>query len=184
MSSPFYGVIEKVESDGLGLTVRCVREYYWGDGLMADDIWILRIEEPQADAVVILRNIVGLPLVDLEIDSDTAAHRLKIYSDEVAEPVAVAAKRISKTEEPRSPLDLEKLVDHLSKRVLRDEAEYVSQSKKIGDCATFVEQLLDRMRKRAEFEAAREGGSPNSAKREIDDLLAILTKLRAPVEHS
>jgi hypothetical protein len=184
MSSPFYGVIEQVESDGIGLTIRCVREYYWGDGLMADDIWILRIEEPQADAASILRNTIGLPLSDLEMNADTASHRLTIYSDEGAEPVTVTAKHISKTEEPRSSLDLENLVSLLSKRVLQDEAEYVNQSKKIGDCATFVEQMLDRMRKRAEFEAAREGGSPNAAKREIDDLLAILTKLRAPVEHS
>ena len=107
-----------------------------------------------------------------------------IYSDELTEPVSVRAKRIWKTEESRNFLDLEKLVGELSLRIRRDDADYIAQSRKISECAAFVEQLIDRMRKRADFEAARDSTKLSAVEREIHDLEAVLLRLRAPVEPS
>jgi hypothetical protein len=133
MSGPFFGVIEKVESSGIELSLRCIREYRHDDGLMLDDVWVWKFEEAQADAGAILKTIVGVPLLDFALRRGDSEPELVIYSDELAEPVSVRAKRIWKTEEPRSLLDLERLVGELSLQIRRADADYIAQSRKISE---------------------------------------------------
>ena len=47
MSGAFYGTIQKVEGFADRLVIRCVREFFHGDGLLGDDVWIWEIERPE-----------------------------------------------------------------------------------------------------------------------------------------
>lgn len=174
----FYGTVERVEVTGKMVMVRCVREYRHADGLMADDVWLWTI----ADAVDIAsaQALLGRSVCGFEAEQ----RGLKVWLDEGDESVAVNGSSVAKAEEARSSADLEHVVCALSRRIQEDEREYLALTKKIREIATSIYQKIDRLERRAAFEAERRRESPKEFAREIEDLLGIIRRLEEPNQPS
>lgn len=171
MNLAFYGTIEKVEVTGATVALRCVREFNHGDGLLADDVWLWSISDAVqvAEAQLLLgRSVPGF---------ESGEKSLRVWLDEGDESVTITGSRIDKTESPRSPGDMERVIGELSKRILRDESEHLALTKSIREVATSIYQQIDRLERRAEFEKQRRPESSDAFTREIDDLGAILKRL-------
>lgn len=180
MSVTFYGTIQKIDALEGRLVVRCVREFFHGDGLMVDDVWIWEIESPERAKATLLQTMVGRSVSGFEINESKEDPTLRIWLDEGDESLSVAGKRIGKKEEARDECDLVDVISQLSKRIFRDEAEYLSLSRKLSSIATSVEQKIDRIRRRAEFQQQRGSEVSDAFSREIEDLQAILSRLKEP----
>ena len=176
----FYGIIQKVEGSNDRLIIRCVRDFFHGDGLMSDDVWLWEIEHPEEEKSALLRSMIGRDVVGFEVNESEGRQSLSIWLDEGDETISISGKRIGKREEQRDKSDLEEVVAHLSLRVSRDEAEYLALNRKLAAVATFAEQMIDRIKRRAEFEQQRESGKAEGFSREIEDIQSILKKLREP----
>ena len=124
--------------------------------------------------------MIGKSVDYFEIREDGNAQTLLISIDESAEAFSVSGARVGKKEEPRGEDDLEAVVKQLSQQVRRDEADYLALSRKLTAAATFIEQKIDRIQRRAEFEQQRESGKSGAFGREIEDLQGILRKLKEP----
>jgi hypothetical protein len=180
MSGAVYGTIQKIEASGDRLVIRCVRDFFHGDGLMLDDVWIWEIERHEDEKSEMLQSIVGRPIVHFEVSGSGDRQSLCIALDEGHETISLTGKRVGKKEEPRSGADLENVVTQLSQRIFQDEAHYLALSQKLTSVATFVEQKIDRLQRRAEFELQRGSEKKEGFGREIEDLQGILKKLQEP----
>ena len=88
--------------------------------------------------------------------------------------------RIEKKEERRDERDLEEVVAQMSQQFRRAETDYLTLDRKPTAVSTFIEQKIERVRRRAEFEQQRDSGKPEGLSREIEDLQTILRKLKEP----
>lgn len=181
MSDTFYGTLQKVEVSPDRLLVRCVREFFYSDGLLADDVWIWEIDGADAAKITLLQAMVGHVIAGFEIDEGKEVQLLRIWFDESDEPVSIGGKRIGKREEPRGERDLEELVSRLAQSIFRLEAESSRLYEKLSKIATTVEQNIDRISRRATFQQKRAPEMPNNFQREIEDLQTILRRLKEPV---
>jgi hypothetical protein len=179
MSGAFYGTIKKVEASGDRLVIRCVRDFFHGDGLMLDDVWIWEIERPDKKSEM-LQSMVGRAIIHFEVSGSGDRQSLRIALDEGHEEISLTGKRVGKKEEPRSGADLEDVVTQLCQRIFRDEAHYLALNQKLMSVGTFVEQKIDRLQRRAEFELQRGSEKTEGFGREIEDLQGILKKLKEP----
>lgn len=167
--------IQKVEASGGCLVVRCVREFFYQDGLMADDVWIWEIEQPEEGKAALLRDLIGKQCYVYE-SSDGKS--LLVAVEDTGEEVAVPGKHIGKKMEPMGPQDLEDVIAQLSREIQRDVNHSVKLGQKLTAIATFVEHIIDNIQRRAEFVKQKEPAKSKSFGREIEDLRAILGKLR------
>lgn len=170
----FYGTIEKVEVNGSAVVLRCVREFYHADGLLPDDVWLWTVSDaaPATNA----QALVGCSICGFEVED----RGLKVWLDEGDESAVVEGSPITKVEEARSRADLERVIGDLSHRIQRDEREYLALTKKIREIAATIYQKVDRLERRAAFEAQRRSESPKEFSREIEDLLDIVRRLEEP----
>lgn len=182
MSGVFYGIIQKVESDGDRLIVRCVRSFFHPDGLMGDDVWTWEIERPEEDKIAVVKAMVGREVQYFEVGKTEQGQWLRISVDDDGEAISISGKHVGKKEGPRDERDLKEVVAQLSRRISCDEADHLALSRKLAAVATFVDQKIDRVQKRAAFEKQRESGKTEGFNREIEDLQGILRKLKEPSE--
>lgn len=180
MSGVFYGTIQKVEAFTDRLVIRCVRDFFHGDGLMNNDVWIWEIERPEQEKSAMLRSMIGRPIAYFQVTESKEGQSLLVSLDESSEAISVSGKCVRKKEESRDVRDLEDVVVQLSRRVQRDESDYLALSRKLTAIATFVEQKIDRAQRRAGFEQQRGSGKAEGFSREIEDLQTILRKLKEP----
>lgn len=180
MSGVFYGTIRNVDALADKLVIRCVREYFHGDGLMKDDVWIWEIEHPEQVKATVLRSIIGRSINYFEVNNSDGGQSLLISLDEGNEIISVIGKLVRKMEESRNGHELVDVVVQLSQQFRRDEADYAALSRKLSDVAVFVEQTIGRIQQRAEFEKERGSAKGEAFNREIEDLQTLLRKLKAP----
>jgi hypothetical protein len=96
MNGVFYGTIHKVEAIANRLIIRCVREFFHGDGLMADDVWIWEIEKPEEGKSAMLRSMIGRAVVYFEASESREGQSLLISLDEGHETISVTGKCVGK----------------------------------------------------------------------------------------
>lgn len=178
MSGAFYGTLQKVEVTADLLSIRCVREFFHSDGLMADDVWTWLIKNPEAGKGERLQLLEGKTVDSFEIREGVSGQVLRMSVDEETEPFSVAGTAVEKSEEPRDTCDLKDVIAQLCKQIERGEAGYLALNRKISGVTTFVEQKIDRIQRRAEFEQQRVSGKSDGLSREIEDLQTILRKLK------
>lgn len=167
--------IQKVEASGGRLVVRCVRDYFYGDGLMADDVWIWEIEEPEEGKAELLRAMIGKQCYVYESNEGKS---LLVAVEDTDEKVAVRGKHIGKKEEMRGPEDFKDLVAQLSREIGREVGNHGKLRQKLSAVATVVEHMIDNKQRRVEFVKEREPEKAKGLSREIEDLRAVLRKLR------
>ncbi len=180
MSGVFYGTIQTVEAEGEHLAIRCVREFFHADGLMHDDVWIWEIERPEKEKVALLRSMTGRAVDYFEVADVESGQSLRISVDDERDAVVISGKCVRRREEPRNKHDIENVVAQMSQRIARDESDYLALSQRLTAIATFVEQKIDRIQRRAAFAQQRDSQKAGSFGREIEDLQGILRKLKEP----
>src|SRR5450432_644420 len=178
MSGVFYGTLRNVEALADKLVIRCVREYFHGEGLMKDDVWIWEIEHPEQANIAALRSLIGRSVNSFEVTNSDESQFLLISLDEGHETISIIGKLVRKTEESRNGHELIDVVIQLSQQFRRAEADYSALSHKLSDVVVFVEQTIGRIQLRAEFEKERGSHKVEAFKREIEDLQIMLRKLK------
>lgn len=172
--------IDKVEYAEGRLTLRCVREFFYPDGLMADDVWIWEIDRPKEKEAHALSNLTGRTATFSEVAAADDEARLTIWLDDGEETLAISGARISKKEEPFSLSDLLGVVSTLSKSLQLSEDARVGLNRKLASVEAFLHEKIERARRRAAFEELRQPAKAAALNREIEDLETILRKLREP----
>jgi len=178
MSESFYGVIERVDLSDGKLGIRCVRNFFHGDGLMADDVWVWDIEGAEKQSVEDLNSLIGHTVCfDLK-ETKEGLPVLTVLDDDGVKSVSVAAKSIRKTTSARDQRDLVAVVEDLSRQFRQAESLHLSLGIKISAVVGFVEEKIERAKRRVEFEVQRGSNKPDGLIREIEDLQTILKKLK------
>jgi hypothetical protein len=172
--------IDKVEYAEERLTLRCVREFFYPDGFMADDVWIWEIERPKEKEVHALSKLAGRAATFSEVATADDEASLTIWLDDGEETLALSGARILKKEEPFSPSDLLSVVSTLSKSLQLSEEVRVGLNRKLASIEAFLHEKIERARRRAAFEELRQPVKAAGLNREIEDLETILRKLREP----
>ena len=167
--------IQKVEVLVDRLVVRCVREFFYEDGLMSDDVWIWEIEQPEEGNAALLRAMIGKQCY---VGEDSEGKSLLVDVEESDESIAVRGKRIGKKVEPRGPQDLEDVIAQLSREIGREVTYHAVLHRKLREIATFVEHKIDNIQRRSEFVKLRKPAKSEALGRELEDLQTILRKLK------
>ena len=184
MPNAFYGVIQSVGEEGDRLVIRCVREFFHGNGLMADDVWIWEVAGAEAGMAVKMQTLIGRTVDYFRIEAGTPGQALRISFEEGEENLVVAGRSVAKREEGRSAAELRDVVAQLVQRINRNEGEYAAFDRRLKAAEDFVVQRIGRLQRRAA--AARHPGGPvaKSLAAEIEDLQTILARLNEPTTSS
>jgi hypothetical protein len=180
MSDHFQGVIQKVSVINGRLVLRCVRTFFPPDGFLGDDVWVWDIERPEEQRIATVRTLIGTRVEAFEVKIARGKETLLISIDEDSEPVPVVGANVRKKAMCYNRSDLLTVIDNLSKELHRAESLVVELHQRSSGIEIFIHEILERSKRRLEFEQHRESSKVDGLRREIGDLEAILRRLKGP----
>jgi hypothetical protein len=178
MGEVFYGTIRQVDGEVDLVAIKCVRSYFFPDGLLSDDVWVWTVSRPEASAIERVRAAVGRAVDYFDVIESDSRSLFIISLDDDGGEISVPCAGVVRKEEARSRADLEEVVIQLSQRLTQGEAEYLDLCRRLSSVATFVEQKIDRIQRRAAFLQERDVRRAEGLSRESEDLKTILRRIK------
>ncbi|MBL9203554.1 MAG: hypothetical protein JNN01_00610 [Opitutaceae bacterium] len=177
MHGYFQGEIQRVDVADGRLELRCVREYFYPDGFVGDEVWIWLIERPAPESVEVARKLCGRVVGDFVMTQDAGLHRLVVTLDDHQTCTLVGA-RIQKQEEPLTESDLWAVVAAVSDKTAGPPENDGILHRRASDVEAFLYAKIDHLRHQVEMEESRDSTRAGVLRWQVEDLETMLKTLR------
>ena len=177
MHGCFQGEVQQVTVADGQLELRCVREYFYPDGFVGDEVWVWVVEHPIPETVQsahgLRERMVGDYVVTEEIRPQTLT--LTLEDDETC---TLIGSRIHKREEPMTESDLWAVVAAVSDRTAPPPEKDGMLHRRSRDVEAFLSARIDHLRHEAQASESQSSQRAGDLRWQVEDLESMLRSLR------